>query len=373
MKYITDIQSLNMLTPGEKQQLCGVVKQFPFRATEYYLSLIQWDDPADPIRRLIVPSPDELDDFGRLDPSSEQTYTVLPGLEHKYNSTVVLLTTDVCGGICRYCFRKRLFLNPQRETLLDIDAALEYIRSHTEITNVLVTGGDPLILSTGRLEKIIMGLRQIDHVQIVRIGTRMPVFDPFRILDDSDLLCLIDRFSTPEKKIYIMNHFSHPRELTAPAIHALDLLQRAGAILTNQCPLIAGVNDNPDVLAELWRKLSFFGAVPYYLFQCRPALGNRTYTVPIEQGYKIVERAKSQVSGLAKRLRYVMSHATGKIEIVGLTENEVFMKYHRAADDVDSGRFMVLRRNREACWLDDYDEVIQQYAVSMPYRTYGPQ
>jgi KamA family protein len=362
-----------MLTPQEKEQLGRVVEQFPFRATEYYLSLIRWDDPEDPIRRLIVPSVDELEDFGRLDPSEEQAYTVLPGLEHKYNSTVVLLTCDICGGICRYCFRKRLFLNPRKETLQDIPAALDYIRSHPEITNVLVTGGDPLILGTGRLEKIIMGLREIEHVQIVRIGTRMPVFNPYRILDDTDFLCLIDRFSTPQKKIYIMNHFSHPRELTPPAIHALDLMQRAGAILTNQCPLIRGVNDDPDVLAELWRKLSFFGAVPYYLFQCRPALGNRTYTVPIEQGYKIVERAKSQVSGLAKRLRYVMSHATGKIEIVGLTEKEVFMKYHRAATESDNGRFMVLRRNSQAYWLDDYDEILSEYAVSMPYRAYGPE
>jgi KamA family protein len=349
-----------MLTSQEKQQLRSVVERFPFRATDYYLSLIDWADSADPIRRLIIPTVEELDVSGCLDPSDEQHYTILPGLEHKYNSTVVLLICEICAGICRYCFRKRLFVHPRQEVLEDIDAALDYIQSHPEITNVLLTGGDPLILSTAKLEKIIMGLRKIEHVQIIRIGTRMPVFNPYRILDNTDFLCLIDRFSTQQKKIYIMNHFSHPRELTAPAIHALDLMERAGAILTNQCPLIRGINDDPASLAELWRKLSFLGVMPYYLFQCRPALGNRAYAVPIERGYQIVEQAKSKISGLAKRLRYVMSHATGKVEIVGLTDQKIYFKYHRAANDNDSGKFLAFQRSPRACWLDDYEEMAEK-------------
>ncbi|MBN2511518.1 MAG: hypothetical protein JXB18_01145, partial [Sedimentisphaerales bacterium] len=191
-------------------------------------------------------------------------------------------------------------------------------------------------------------------------------FNPFRILNDPDLLNVLGKHSTPEKRIYIMNHFSHPRELTAPAIHAIDQLLQSGIVLTNQCPLIRGVNDNPDTLAELWRKLSFIGAVPYYLFQCRPAMGNSAYTVPIEEGYTLVEQAKSKVSGLAKRARYVMSHTTGKIEILGLTEGEIFFRYHRAADDADSGRILVFKRNPEARWLDDYSNPILDYPAEKP-------
>jgi L-lysine 2,3-aminomutase len=165
----------------------------------------------------------------------------------------------------------------------------------------------------------------------------------------------------------------HPRELTEPAVNAVTLLQKAGAIIANQTPLLRGINDNPHILAELLAKLSFVGAAPYYIFQCRPALGNKAYTVPIEEGYEIVEQAKSLVSGLGKRVRFVMSHSTGKIEIVGKTEDRVYFKYHRAATDADSGRFMVFKSNPKAYWFDDYNEVIRDYAISLPYRSYGPE
>jgi len=170
-----------------------------------------------------------------------------------------------------------------------------------------------------------------------------------------------------------MTHFVHLRELTRVAVKAIDLLKKAGAVLTNQMPLIRGVNDNPELLAELLAELSFIGAVPYYIFQCRPALGNKAYTIPIEQGYDIIEQAKARVSGLAKRVRFVMSHSTGKIEVIGKTEDIIYFKYHRAADDTDSGRFIAFATNPDAYWFDDYDEVIRDYPVSLPYRSYGPE
>jgi lysine 2,3-aminomutase len=170
-----------------------------------------------------------------------------------------------------------------------------------------------------------------------------------------------------------MTHFVHPRELTDAAVRAVNILQKAGVIVANQMPLIKGVNSDPEVLAELLAKLSFIGAVPYYIFQCRPALGNRAFTIPIEQGYEIIEQAKSLVSGLAKRVRYVMSHSTGKIEIVGKTEDFVYLKYHRAANDLESGRFLVLASNPNAYWLDDYAEMVEDYPIDLPYRSYGPE
>jgi L-lysine 2,3-aminomutase len=170
-----------------------------------------------------------------------------------------------------------------------------------------------------------------------------------------------------------MTHFIHPRELTDPAVKAVSLLQKAGALIANQMPLIRGVNDNPRIMAKLLAKLSFIGAVPYYIFQCRPAIGNKAYTVPIEEGYEIVEQAKALVSGLAKRVRFVISHSTGKIEIIGRTEDFVYFKYHRAAKDADSGRFLALASNPNAYWLDDYTEVIRDYPIDLPYRSYGPQ
>ena len=373
MKYLTEIDQLEWLSEAEKAALKSVTEKFDFRCNEYYLSLIDWDDPEDPIRKIIIPDLHELGEWGRLDPSDEKTYCVMPGLEHKYHSTVLLLVSNICEGICRYCFRKRLFIESQNECLHDLQAALEYIKQHPEITNVLLTGGDPLTLSPAKLEHIIRELVAIDHVRIIRIGTKMPAFNPYRIFEEPALLEMIEKYSGAQKKIYVMTHFVHPRELTDAAVRAVNMLERAGAIIANQMPLIRGVNTDPEVLAELLAKLSFIGAVPYYIFQCRPALGNKTFSVPIEQGYEIVEQAKSLVSGLAKRVRFVMSHSTGKVEIVGKTEDFVYFKYHRAANDLESGRFLVLLSNPNAYWLDDYAEMIEDYPMDLPYRSYGPE
>ena len=373
VKYVTKVEQLKQLSEQERDELKKITNRFPFRSNEHYLSLIDWDDTDDPIRQIIIPRIQELEEWGRLDPSDEKAYTIVPGLEHKYNSTALLLVSDVCDGICRYCFRKRFFIESHKEHMLDLPVALQYIKEHSEITNVLLTGGDPLVLTTSKLENIVRQLREIEHVQIIRIGTKAPAFNPYRIVDDPALLEMIEKYSTERKKIYVMTHFVHPRELTDLAIKAVHLLQKAGAEIANQMPLIKGLNDNPEVLAELLAKLSFIGAVPYYIFQCRPALGNKAYTVPIEQGYEIIEQAKARVSGLAKRTRFVMSHSSGKIEIIGKTEELVYFKYHRAAEDEDSGRFLAFKSNPTACWLEDYDEVFQDYPTSLPYRSYGPE
>jgi len=373
VRYLTRLEQLESLSEEQRQALQPVADKFAFRANDYYLSLIDWNDPDDPIRTVIVPDVQELDQWGRLDPSDEQSYVVMPGVEHKYKSTVLFLVSNVCDGICRYCFRKRVFLGPQKDYLRDVPAAIDYVRNQPEVTNVLLTGGDPLVLTTSKLENIIRQIRQIDHVQIIRIGTKVPAFNPYRILDDPSLLELIGRYSTARKKIYVMTHFVHPRELTDPAVKAVQMLQKAGAIVANQTPLVRGLNDDPHVLGELLGKLSYIGAVPYYIFQCRPALGNKAYTVPVETGYEIVEQAKSLVSGLGKRARYVMSHTSGKVEVVGRSEGYVYFKYHRAADEADSGRFMVFKSNPQAYWLDDYEEMIASYPVDQAYRAYGPQ
>ncbi|HPC94228.1 MAG TPA: KamA family radical SAM protein [Sedimentisphaerales bacterium] len=372
-KYLTSLDQIEQLDDRERAMLDPVAQRFAFRCSDYYLSLIDWNDPNDPIRRAVVPHVQELEEWGRLDPSDEETYTVMPGLEHKYPSTVLLLVSNVCEGICRYCFRKRVFLRPQWEYLRDIPAAMAYIADHREITNVLLTGGDPLVLATSKLADLVGRIRQIDHVQIIRIGTRTPAFNPYRIIEDPTLTDMVRQYSTPRKRVYVMTHFIHPRELTDVAVEAVDALQKAGAITANQTPLIHGVNDDPETLATLLARLSFIGAVPYYIFQCRPAVGNKAYTVPIETGCEIVEQAKSRVSGLAKRLRYVMSHASGKIEILGKLSDRVYFRYHRAANEADSGRMLAFACNPQACWLDDYGEVAGEHPPNLPYRSHGPE
>lgn len=360
-KYITSIDQLDGLDEREKSRLKAVTEKFVFRTNEYYMSLVDWSDPNDPIRKLVVPDKSELEEWGRLDASHEADYTVVPGLEHKYASTALLLVNDVCGAYCRFCFRKRLFMNDNDEVVKDVSEGLKYIREHPDISNVLLTGGDPLIMCTPKLEKIIAQLREIDHVKIIRIGTKMPAFNPMRITEDPSLLEMISRYSTAEKRIYIMAHFNHPVELTDVAVEGLGLLQSAGAIVVNQTPMIAGINDDPDVLSELFNKLSYIGVAPYYVFQCRPTLGNRKYSLPVERSYEIFERARMKSSGLAKRARLVMSHSTGKIEVVGMTETHIFFKYLRAHYDEDSSRFQVFERNPKAYWFDDYEDAVQVF------------
>ena len=352
--YLTRLAHVAELSEAERAELKPVEEKFVFRTNDYYQSLIDWSDPADPIRQIIMPRAGELEEWGELDASDEEEYTVLPGLQHKYRETALLLVNDVCGAYCRFCFRKRLFMDDNDEAVRDVSRALEYIREHAEITNVLLTGGDPLIMSTEKLAAVIGRLREIGHVRIIRVGTKMPAFNPARILNDPSLPEMIARYSNAAGKIYVMAHFNHPRELTDPAVEGLLLLQRAGATTVNQTPLIRGVNDDPATLAELFSHLSFIGVPPYYVFQCRPTLGNKPYSVPVERAYEIFSQAQSRCSGLAKRARFVMSHASGKVEVIGLDAEHVYMKYHQAAKATNQGRFFALKRNPSAHWLDDY-------------------
>jgi len=371
-RFVSSLDKVKGMPEKEKKKLKKICDKYNFKSNEYYLSLINWNDPYDPIKRLVIPDAHELDNWGGLDPSNEADYTKIPGLQHKYGSTALLLVSYVCGSICRYCFRKRIFMKNKEEVLSDYKKAFKYIREHKEITNVLLTGGDPLMLSTAKLASIIGELRKIDHVSIIRIGTKMPAFYPFRITQDPALIKLISKYSTREKKIYVITHFNHTRELTDEALKAVDKLLKAGAILANQTPLIRGVNDRPKVLADLLNKLSFVGIPPYYIFQCRPTLANRTYAVPIEEGYDIFERARSMVSGLAKRARFVMSASRGKIHIIGKSDDEMIFKYYRAARNRDSGRIITFKRNPKAYWIDDYKEAKKDSPLYREYEYYGP-
>ena len=353
-RYINKLDQITGLSEADKLELKPVAEKFAFRTNDYYQSLIDWNDPHDPIRRIVMPDIQELGEFGELDASNELSYTVVKGLEHKYQDTALLLVNNVCGAYCRFCFRKRLFTDGNDEVVNDVTDAVAYIKEHPSINNVLLSGGDPLIMSTAKLTRIIQQLRDIEHVRIIRIGTKMTAFDPYRILNDPSLLEMLHKYSLPDRKIFVMAHFNHPRELTEPALKGLQLLQKAGAITVNQTPLIRGVNDKAEVVAELFGRLSYNGVVPYYLFLCRPTLGNEPYIVPVEKGLEIFEEARRRLAGLAKQARLCMSHRTGKIEVVGKMDNKIVFRYQRAPNPLDCGRIMMFESDPTAGWLEDY-------------------
>jgi len=316
------------------------------------LNLIDWEDPDDPIRRIVVPCEEELSDWGELDASNEDAITVARGVQHKYFDTALLLCNEVCGAYCRYCFRKRLFMDDNGEASTDVSQGLEYIAAHPEINNVLLTGGDPLLMSPRRLGDIFAALRDIPHVKIIRVGSKMPAFNPWRMLGNDEMQAVFREFSTPKKRIYLMAHFDHPRELTRAAVAGIACFIENGVICCNQCPLVKGVNTDPGVLAELYAKLSYIGCPPYYLFQGRPTAGNEPYEVPIVQGYQIFDEANRAGSGLARRARFCMSHSTGKIQILQIDDRYIYLKYHQAKNPKDLGRFIVCHRDDDAFWFD---------------------
>jgi KamA family protein len=359
IRYLSEITDVARLYPFEVGGLEAVTNRFPFMANTYCLGLINWSDPEDPVRRLIIPTMEEIDNgWGDMDASCESHYQVVPGLQHKYPDTAVMLVTDSCFGYCRYCFRKRLFTNyRETEVLKDISMAVKYIKNHREINNVLVSGGDPLMLSTASLRKVFTALREINHVDIIRVGTNAAAFNPFRIIDDPDLPAVIKQYSTADKRIYFMLHFSHSNEITQAAVKAVNILLESGAILCNQTPLLRGVNDNPRVLAELFKKLAGIGVVPYYVFQVRPTVGNRTFAMPLVEAYRIFEESQKYIAGTAKRARFVMSHSTGKIEIIGLDDSHIYLRYHRSPNPEENGALIVARRNDYGHWLEDFQIV----------------
>ncbi len=365
IEWITDVEKLP-LSEEEKKKIKKVTEFFPMRLTSHYMKLIDWNNPNDPLRKIAVPFEEELQEWGYLDPSNEKKYTVAPGLQHKYKDTALFLIAPTCLGFCRFCFRKRLFIKEKdvsgKDILLDLEQAFRYIEEHPEINNVLLTGGDPLVLPTEKLEEVIARLRQIPHVKIIRIGTKSLAYYPQRVLEDPDFLKMIEKYSLPDRRIYIMNDFNHPREISPETIEAVDKLIKAGAILTNQTPLLRGVNDNPSTLRELFEKLSFIGIPPYYVFINRPVKGNKAFAIPVEEALTIFEQAKIGISGLAERAKLVMSHATGKIEVVGMDDEHIYFKYHRAADEENAGKFLVFKRNPNAYWFDDYTEKVAEYS-----------
>lgn len=352
VKYVRNAAQVPNLPADAAATLEEVSKQYVFRANDYYLKLIDWSDPADPIRQLIVPRKEELNDFGKLDASNEAANTVVQGVQHKYRDTALVLVNSVCGAYCRYCFRKRLFMDENDETIHDLDPAFAYIGSHPEITDVLLTGGDPLIMSTGKLRGIVERFAAMPHIRTIRIGSKLPAFNPYRILDDPALQQMFRDFSTNERALYLMAHFDHPRELTSVAREGIICARENGVRVVNQCPVIRGINDNSDVLAELFTEMTVLGAPQYYLFQCRPTAGNQAYEMPLVRGFSLFEGAMKQVSGLSRRARYCMSHATGKIEMLGMDDEHIYLRYHRAKNPANEGRVMVCHRDDQAYWFD---------------------
>lgn len=340
------------LNEEQTKKLEDIIELYPMSVPKYYLSLINPNDDNDPIKKLCIPSINETDISGSFDTSGEAANTVVTGLQHKYKQTALLLSTNRCAMYCRHCFRKRLVGSNDAEINKHFDEIIDYINDHEEITNVLISGGDAFINSNTKIKHYLNEFSKIDHLDFIRFGTRTPVVFPMRIYGDDELLDILEKYSK-KKKIYVITHFNHPNELTSESKKAIDALLYRGIVVRNQTVLLKGINDNADTLADLMSGLTRIGITPYYVFQCRPVSSvKKEFQVPLKIGFEITKDAKAKLDGIAKNFRYVMSHETGKIEILGnLTEGKMIFKYHQAKYEKDYGRIFELDIKDDAAWL----------------------
>ena len=343
------------LTPEKEAEIARITERYPMMITPYYLSLVDKNATDDPIARMCIPSMDEFGEGGSFDTSGESSNTKMDGLQHKYKPTVLLLSTNVCAMYCRHCFRKRLVGLSDDELLEVADEAIAYITSHGEVNNVLVTGGDALMNPNHVIERYLSGLTAIDHLDLVRFGSRLPVTLPERIYGDSELLDMFEEYGK-RKTLIVVTQFNHPRELTPEAARAVRELMVRGVQVRNQTVLLRGVNDSGEVLGELLSGLTRIGVSPYYIFQCRPVTGVKgRFQVPIAEGIGIVDDAKARQNGIGKSVRYAMSHPRGKIEIIGRlpSNGETVFKFHQAKYPEDMARIFTLPLDGHETWLDD--------------------
>ena len=264
--------------------------------TPHYFNLIEADNPGCPVRRQIIPRVEETftDPHEMTDPCGEDSHMPVPGLVHRYPDRVLFLVTDRCASYCRYCTRSRVVSGVGEQHLeTQWEAAFEYLENTPEVRDVLLSGGDPLLLSDARLERILSRLRRIEHIQFLRIGSRLPVFLPQRITPE---LCKILSRYHP---LFLSIHCNHPRELTTEVREGLERLADAGIPLGNQSVLLRGVNDSVEVQRALVHKLLLCRVKPYYLYQCDLIKGSAHLRTPIQTGLEIIEGLRGHTTGYA--------------------------------------------------------------------------
>jgi lysine 2,3-aminomutase len=265
---------------------------FQARINPYYLSLIRY--PGDPIWVQCVPDEMELNDIDSPeDPLGEDSMSPVPNITHRYPDRVLFLTTSQCGMYCRFCTRKRKVGNSSKISMKELESAFKYVEEHTEIRDIILSGGDPLMLTDIMLEKILKRLRANPHVEIIRIGSKMPCVLPHRITPK--LVKMLRKYHP----IYLNTHFNHPWEITEESKKACELLVDAGIPVGNQCVLMRGVNDNPEIIKDLFRKLLAIRVRPYYLYQADMTKGANHFRTPLKVGLEIMDKLRGHISGLA--------------------------------------------------------------------------
>jgi lysine 2,3-aminomutase len=283
------------LTASERKAL-SASHLFRVDITPYFISLIDPDDPDDPVRKQVVPTESEMVPFTAMmeDSLAEDRHSPVPGLVHRYPDRVLMLVTTQCASYCRYCTRSRIVGDPSATfSRAEFEMQIEYLERTPQVRDVLLSGGDPLVLAPKILEEILSRLRAIPHIEIIRIGSRVPVFLPMRITDE--LMDVLQKYHP----LWLNIHVNHSNEITAELAEACDRMSRAGIPLGNQAVLLAGVNDNVHVQRQLVHDLVRIRVRPYYLYQCDLVEGAGHFRTPVAKGIEIMEGLRGHTSGYA--------------------------------------------------------------------------
>ena len=326
IETLEDLKKYVSLTPEEEEGVKKTLQTLRMAITPYYISLIDPNNPDCPVRKQAVPTGKETyqSPADLLDPLHEDEDSPVPGLTHRYPDRVLLLITDMCSMYCRHCTRRRFAGQKDGESAIErIDRAIDYIARTPQVRDVLLSGGDALMVSDERLEYIISKLRQIPHVEIVRIGSRTPVVCPQRITDN--LVNMLKKYHP----VWLNTHFNHPQEVTKEAAEACARLANAGVPLGNQTVLLRGVNDCVNTMKKLMHELVKMRVRPYYIYQCDLSMGIEHFRTPVSKGIEIIEGLRGHTSGYAVPTfvvdapggggktpvmpQYVISQAPGKV------------------------------------------------------------
>lgn len=296
IKTKEQLKNFLALTKEEEEGIEKTQGIYPMAITPYYLSLMDPEDPQDPIRLQAIPRAVEMDAkiqaHAEEDPFREEGD--IPGLTHRYPDRVLFTLTTFCAVYCRHCMRKRIFKEGERSrTKEEIDRFIDYVKKREEVREVILSGGEPLSVSNEKLNYVLSRIREIPHVEIIRMGTRLPVLAPQRFFDE-ELLDILEKHSP----IWINTHFNHPKEITEEAEEAIDKLLRRGIPVNNQAVLLKGVNDKPEVILKLMRELLRIKVRPVYLFHCDPIKGAIHFRTSIEKGLEIMEYLRGKISGM---------------------------------------------------------------------------
>ena len=312
------------LTPSERKAL-SAPDLFRVDITPYFVSLIDPDDPDDPIRKQVVPTAGEMVPFTSMmeDSLAEDRHSPVPGLVHRYPDRVLMLVTTQCATYCRYCTRSRIVGDPSATfSRSDFEMQIDYLKRTPQVRDVLLSGGDPLVLAPKLLEELISRLREIPHIEIVRIGSRVPVFLPMRVTDE--LTDMLQKYHP----IWMNIHVNHSNEITAELAEACDRLARAGIPLGNQTVLLAGVNDNVHVQRKLVQDLVRIRVRPYYLYQCDLVEGAGHFRTPVAKGIEIMEGLRGHTSGFAVPM-YMIDAPGGGGKIPVMPQYLISMSDHK--------------------------------------------